>query len=177
MLGCQIVARVITEDMSQGRDEEPDAEAGALIFTEKEMGESDLQFAVCGGLVEQLVDYFAALNRQMKVGGNLEFHYREDDPAGKVVPDVYVLEDEPPEARDLARWALWENGGKAPALAVEVVSRLARKDYTLDPRGMIARYEELKVLELVRYDPMWVRYRSSTAAGRACGWGWVRPAS
>src|SRR5690349_10524308 len=95
----------------------------------------------------------------MKVGGNLQFHYRPGDPTAQVTPDVYVLADESPEAVDLSSWAVWEHGGKAPVLAIEVVSRTSRKDYTLDPKGMLARYQELGAREVVRYDPLWQQAR------------------
>jgi Uma2 family endonuclease len=123
------------------------------IFTEEDMGESDLQWAIAHLLHELLTDYLAAIGRRVKVGGNLPFLYRPADRKAQVTPDIYVLEDEPAEEQDLGCWKTWERGGKVPSLAVEVVSRASAKDYTLDPEGMLARYQDLGVPEVVRYDP------------------------
>ena len=118
------------------------------IFSGDDMGESDLQWAIAVLLTELLADYMQALNLRNKVGGNLEFLYQPGDLKAKVTPDIYVLEDESPEPLDIPSWKVWERGGKVPALAVEVVSRSAAKDYTLDPDGMLARYQQLGVAEV-----------------------------
>ncbi len=132
-----------------------------IIWTEKDMGEPVLQFNVCGELVELLRDYSRAIIQRRRIGGNLLFRYDRHDPAKQVTPDVYVLADEPDDDQDISCWSTWERGDKAPLLAVEVVSKTSKKDYALDPKGMLARYQALGVGEVVRYDPLWGRYPRS----------------
>src|SRR5262245_19362429 len=108
--------------------------ADSYLFRGEDMGEGDLQWEVCDFLTELLRDWCAATGVPAKVGGNLPFQY---DPGAQavVVPDVYLLLDEPAEERDIGCWQTWAHGGKAPALAVEVVSRRACKDYDETPQG------------------------------------------
>jgi Uma2 family endonuclease len=112
-----------------------------------------LQWAIAHLLYELLTDYLTAIGRCVKVGGNLPFLYRPADRKAQVTPDIYVFDNEPAEEQDLGCWKTWERGGKVPSLAIEVVSRASSKDYTLDPEGMLARYQDLGVPEAIRDDP------------------------
>nr|WP_276599561.1 Uma2 family endonuclease [Nannocystis sp. SCPEA4] len=115
------------------------------------MGESGLQQFVTRLLIGLLEDYFAALERQVFVGGNQFFYYKQGDPRSVVAPDVYVLDGVSLHPTELKSWKTWENDGKAPILALEIVSDEYRKDYA---DRLIERYQDLGVRELVRYDPI-----------------------
>ncbi len=114
------------------------------------MGESVLQIDVNSLLRGLLQDYFAATGRRCFVGSNQFAYYERGNPRACVSPDVYVIDDEDASQRELRSWKLWEHGGKAPTLALEVVSDEYRKDYADE---LVARYQALGVRELIRYDP------------------------
>jgi Uma2 family endonuclease len=114
------------------------------------MGESLLQTFVSQILMSMLGDYFAGLSRPVLVGGNQFFYYRRGDPRACVCPDVYVIDGETHAPVEVPCWKTWEHDGKAPTLAIEVVSAAYHKDYS---EHTIQRYQELGVGELVRYDP------------------------
>jgi Uma2 family endonuclease len=115
------------------------------------IGETGFQQFVMHALMEPLRDYFASLPRDVLVGGDQFFYYREGDPTALVYPDVYIVDDETTALRDVDIWKVWERGGKAPALALEVVSRRTnKKDHSPE---LLERYTALGVRELVRYDP------------------------
>ena len=121
------------------------------------MGYSHLQHEVCrvtGGL---FISYFIAQRRMVRVGGELNFVVREGHPPLLVVPDLYILEDEPQSGPKVPLWKPAEHEGKVPTLAVEVVSDSYQKDY--DPEEALSRYQELGVLEVVRYDPDFAGHR------------------
>jgi Uma2 family endonuclease len=122
-------------------------------FSRDEMGNSHLQFEACRLLIGLLIDYFERTDpaRLYRIGSELNFLLSPDDPKRKVVPDLYVMEDEPQAGPKLPSWKKWEHEDKVPTVAIEVVSDSYEKDYT--PEEMPARYTELGVSELVRYDP------------------------
>ena len=64
-----------------------------------------------------------------------------------LAPDVFVRLGTPQSSFD--SWKTWERG--APELAVEIVSEFDRSETTWQTR--LARYHELGVGELVRFDP------------------------
>ena len=115
------------------------------------MGNSHLQFEACRILIGLLIDYLSTALRTYRVGAELNFLYDQDDPSAKVVPDLYILADEPQVGPKVPSWKPWEHEGKVPNLVIEVVSDSYRKDYT--PEEMPQRYERLGVAELIRYDP------------------------
>ena len=132
-------------------DHGPPRYRDAIHYPESDdMGESGLQTKVRWMLMALLESFFVALGRKVLIGGDQFFYYREGDPKSKVAPDIYVVEDEDTPIEEVRSWKLWEHEGKAPSLAVEVVSREYRKDYEQD---FLARYEALGVRELFRYDP------------------------
>lgn len=83
------------------------------------------------------------------------FAWVPGQPAKRVSPDVYLLDD-PPE-RIPKMWRTWLPGNPAPRWALEIVSTDWLKDYEQDP----VRYEELGCRELVVFDP-------DVALGRKC---------
>lgn len=114
------------------------------------MGESVLQNDVNSLLRGLLQDYFAATGRRCFVGSNQFAYYERGNPRACVSPDVYVIDEEAASQRELRSWKVWEHGGKAPTLALEVVSDEYQKDYADE---LVARYQALGVKELFRYDP------------------------
>lgn len=134
----------------------PEPPRGVIYPVSDNMGESGLQQFVIRLLIGLFEDYFAALEREALVGGNQFFYYREGDPRAVVAPDLYVLDGESLHPTEIKSWKTWEHGGKAPTLALEIVSDEYRKDYA---DRLIERYQELGVRELVRYDPIHVTRR------------------
>jgi Uma2 family endonuclease len=114
------------------------------------VGKSGLQLHVIQILQAHLEDYFAFIGRQVLVGSDQFIYYTRGDPGACVSPDIYVFDDETTPKRHVKSWKVWERGGKVPALALEVVSSDYRKDYRLE---ILARYQQLGVRELIRYDP------------------------
>jgi Uma2 family endonuclease len=137
---------------------------GVIVYPSDKMGYSHLQHEVCrvtGGL---MISYFIAQRRMVRVGGELNFVVREGHPPLLVVPDLYILEDEPQSGPKVPSWKPAEHEGKVPTLAVEVVSDSYQKDY--DPEEALSRYQELGVPEVVRYDPDFAGHRRSKHARR-----------
>jgi Uma2 family endonuclease len=130
--------------------QEPQGGDGVFYPVFEKMGESWLHYHITRDLALLLEEFFAAQSRQVMVGADQFFYYRRGDPRANVSPDVYVVADEPAFRPEVRCWKVWEHDGKAPSLAIEVVSREYLKDYT---DVMIERYEQLGVQELVRYDP------------------------
>jgi Uma2 family endonuclease len=126
-------------------------------FSSDEMGCSHLQFEVLRVLVNLLISYFANRLPLHRVAGELNFLLDPADEKRKVVPDLYIMEGEPQGGPKLPSWKFWEHGGKVPTFVLEVVSDAYTKDYT--PEEIPARYEELGVQELVRYDPDFSAHR------------------
>lgn len=115
------------------------------------MGETGLQQFIIWGLTDPLRDYFARLGRDVLVGADQFFYWVKGDRRSVIAPDVYLIEDETMAPRDVDCWKVWDHDGKAPALALEIVSeKTHKKDYRPETH---ARYEALGVGELVRFDP------------------------
>ncbi len=123
------------------------------------MGNSHLQFEACRVLIALLIDYLKRrhTSRLYRIGSELHFHLNPDDLSQKVVPDLYVLEDEPQAGPKVPSWKKWEHSNKVPSLGVEVVSDSYQKDYS--PEEMPRKYAELGVKELIRYDPDYAEHR------------------
>ena len=102
-----------------------------------DMGESGLQTKVRKVLMVLLETFFRALGRQVLVGSGQFCYYREGDPRAKVAPDIYVVDDESTPIEEVRSWKVWEREGRAPSLAVEVVSREYRKDYEPELLGAV----------------------------------------
>jgi Uma2 family endonuclease len=133
------------------------------------MGNSHLQFEACRVLIALLIDYLRRRHgeRVYRVGSELHFHLDPDDLNQKVVPDLYVMEDEPQAGPKVPSWKKWEHDGKVPSLAVEVVSDSYKKDYS--PEEMPRKYTELGIKELVRYDPDHADHRRTKYERRLFG--------
>lgn len=114
------------------------------------MGESGLQLWVRQILIDLLRNYFEVVEKPVLVGGDQFIYYQQGAPQLKVAPDVYVIEDAGVPITQVRSWKTWEHEGRAPSLAIEVVSEDHQKDYGAE---LIERYEALGALELFRYDP------------------------
>ncbi|WP_434420494.1 Uma2 family endonuclease [Nannocystis pusilla] len=124
---------------------------GVYYPVSDDMGESGLQLFVTRLLMGLLEDYFAALERAAFVGCNQFFYYKQGDPRSVVAPDLYVIDGVSLHPTELKSWKTWEHDGKAPTLALEIVSDEYQKDYS---DRLLERYQDLGVRELVRYDPV-----------------------
>jgi hypothetical protein len=124
---------------------------GVFYPVSDDMGESGLQLFVIHLLLDLLKDYFATLEREVFVGSNQFFYYKQGDPRSVVAPDVYVIDGVSLHPTEVKSWKTWEHDGKAPTLALEIVSDEYRKDYG---DKLVERYQDLGVRELVRYDPL-----------------------
>jgi Uma2 family endonuclease len=89
-----------------------------------------------------------ALGPTHSVGSEQFIYWLASDPARKLSPDVFVRLGVPQRA--FGSWKTWEHGG-APDLAVEIVSPNEGDGIPWDDK--LARYHELGVKELVRFDP------------------------
>ena len=76
------------------------------------------------------------------------FAWVEAEPLVRVSPDVYLLDDPPPEPHP-KMWETWRPGHKPPRWALEVVSEDWKKDYENNP----PKYAQLGTRELVIFDP------------------------
>lgn len=127
--------------------------SGVFYPVSDDMGESGLQLFVIHLLLDLLKDYFATLEREVFVGANQFFYYKQGDPRSVVAPDVYVIDGVSLHPTEVKSWKTWEHDGKAPTVALEIVSDEYRKDYA---DRVVERYQDLGVRELVRYDPLHV---------------------
>lgn len=139
---------------SSSHDGAPFDDRGVHYPVSDNMGDSGLQITINVTLWLLLRDYFKRLGRPVLTGIDQFFYYKRGDASAVVAPDVYVIDDETEPLSSIKSWKVWEHGGKAPTLAVEVVSDDSRKDY--DDELLLSRYQQLGVRELVRYDPMHV---------------------
>ncbi len=89
-----------------------------------------------------------ALGPAHSVGSDQFVYWIATDPKRKLSPDVFVRLGVPQVS--FGSWKTWENGG-SPDLGVEVISPNEGDGVTWDEK--FARYRELGVKELVRFDP------------------------
>ena len=89
-----------------------------------------------------------ALGAAHTVGSDQFLYWLATDNQRKLAPDVFVRLDRPQTS--FGSWKTWENGG-APDLAVEIVS--PHEGDGVPWAEKLARYHEVGVKELVRFDP------------------------
>ncbi len=89
-----------------------------------------------------------ALGPEHTVGSDQFIYWNATDPRRCLSPDVFVRLEA--KQRVFGSWKTWEEGG-APDLAVEVISPNEGDGIEWDEK--VARYHELGVRELVRFDP------------------------
>ncbi len=89
-----------------------------------------------------------ALGPAHSVGSDQFVYWNARDAHRALSPDVFVKIDVPDAS--FGSWKTWKNGG-TPELAVEIVSPSEGDGIAWDEK--LARYHELGVKELVRFDP------------------------
>ena len=136
---------------SEGAD--PNLADSTFYIVNDHRGESGFQWHITRIVAELIQFYFECLPRTMLVSGNQFIHFQKGDPKANIAPDLYVIADDETPVHEVRSWKLWEHGGKAPTLALEVVSddpEEAQKDYDAET---LAKYERMGLGELFRYDP------------------------
>jgi len=89
-----------------------------------------------------------ALGAEHSVGSDQFVYWLATEPTRKLSPDVFVRLGTPQTS--FGSWKTWEQGG-VPDLAVEIVSPNEGDGMAWEDK--LARYHELGVKELVRFDP------------------------
>lgn len=102
-----------------------------------------------------LIAYFLAMLRSLfrdrddvYVGANMFLYYREDNPAKKVAPDLFVVFGVPNHERRI--WRTWEEG-KGPDVVFEFTSKSTWDEDLGSKKGL---YAWLRVREYFLFDPL-----------------------
>ncbi|MEM6929099.1 MAG: Uma2 family endonuclease [Myxococcota bacterium] len=126
---------------------EPDALPEGAYPVEDAVPETLLHLRIRTMLYTLVRRYLAEQGIRALTGSEQFLYWVEGNSQRTVAPDVYVVLGVPPD-RDVRTWQTWREG-KAPELAIEIVSDDVGKDYETGPR----RYAEAGVQELVIFDP------------------------
>jgi len=118
-----------------------------------EMGETSDHYWAAHDLVALLADYVRRNRVPAVVGSDQFFYFKRGDPRAVVCPDLYIIDGEANNLK-IDSWKVWEHGGKAPTLVLEIVSDEYAKDYA---DHLIDRYEQLGAREFIRFDPQHAR--------------------
>jgi Uma2 family endonuclease len=155
-----------------------------LVFPEEEEVPEGYVHLVLRTFLFQLLSFL--LGPEHSVGCDQFVYWNAADPKRKLSPDVFVRLGAPQTT--FGSWKTWEQGG-VPDLAVEIVSPNEGDGVPWEEK--LARYQELGVAELVRFDPeepeggrlrVWDRVRQVlverviTAERTPClalGYGWT----
>jgi Uma2 family endonuclease len=117
-----------------------------IHFPEAEDVPEGLAQLVVRTFLFQLLQF--ALGPEHTVGSDQFIYWSAKNPRRCLSPDVFVRLDA--KQRLFGPWKTWEEGG-APDLAVEIISPNEGDGVAWDEK--LARYHELGVRELVRFDP------------------------
>jgi Uma2 family endonuclease len=117
-----------------------------LIFPEEEEVPEGYVHLVVRTFLFQLLSF--ALGPEHSLGSDQFVYWNASDPKRKLAPDVFVRLGVPQTA--FGSWKTWAQGG-APELAVEIISPNEGDGVAWEEK--LARYHELGVNELVRFDP------------------------
>jgi Uma2 family endonuclease len=112
-----------------------------------DMPESTLQREISEVLRPLLQRFLTQQGIVARVGASQFIYWVQGDPRISVGPDFYVLPGIQP-GTEYECWKVWETG-VVPSFALEIVSRLVKKDYV----DVIARYADLGVPEVIIFDP------------------------
>ncbi|MEO7328670.1 MAG: Uma2 family endonuclease, partial [Minicystis sp.] len=122
--------------------------------SDDDMGETLLHRDIAEVLRLLLQRFADSTGRVGKIGASQFIYWVQFHPEITIAPDVYFLPGvSPTETIDV--WKTWETG-IVPSFALEVVSKLFKKDYEV----AIQRYDDLGVREVVIFDPLAGRPRS-----------------
>jgi Uma2 family endonuclease len=115
------------------------------------MGETPLHGDNLAYLVQMLRVWFAD-DPRVYVAGNMFVHYAKGDRNKHLSPDVFVVRGVPksttPERRN---YRVWEEGGKAPDLVIELTSASTREEDMDDKMDLYQ--DTLRVREYFLFDP------------------------
>jgi Uma2 family endonuclease len=123
----------------------------------KPVAETEVHFDEITDLARALKERYRD-DRDVYVGANMLFYYREGLPKHSVAPDVFVVHGVEKKKRRI--YKLWEEG-KAPSAVFEITSASTKNE---DLRTKKALYEELGVEEYFLHDPLG-EYLSPTLQG------------
>lgn len=113
------------------------------------MGETEIHAQVLEDLRFALVRRYAGVP-DVYVWGNLFLYYQEGDPKACVAPDVFLIRGVGKRTDNRRRiYKLWEEGGRAPSLVIELTSEGTR-DEDVEKKRL---YERLGVEEYFLFDP------------------------
>jgi Uma2 family endonuclease len=110
----------------------------------EEMGETTRHLALRTAIWQALQLGFA---ERLATGSDQFVYYDGNDPTACCAPDVFVCLGKAQTAFET--WKTWEQG--TPELAIEIASASDARDRSWNEK--LARYRELGVCELVRFDP------------------------
>jgi Uma2 family endonuclease len=117
-----------------------------LCFPEEEDVPEGYAHFIVRTFLFQLLGF--ALGPEHSLGSDQFVYWNASDPKRKLSPDVFVRLGAP--QRVFASWKTWEQGG-APDLAIEIISPNEGDGVPWEEK--LARYHELGVKELLRFDP------------------------
>jgi hypothetical protein len=117
-----------------------------LHFPEQELMPEGKRHLVLRTFLWQLLKF--SLGPEHSIGSDQFVYWNARDKHRKLAPDAFVKLGVPDTS--FGSWKTWEQGG-VPELAVEIVS--PNENETIDWDEKLARYHELGVKELVRFDP------------------------
>ena len=116
-----------------------------LHFPEEELMPEGKAHLIVRTFLYQLLQY--ALGPDHSVGSEQFIYWNARDTQIKLAPDAFVCLDVPDSV--FGSWKTWERG--TPDLAIEIVSPNEGDGITWDDK--LARYHEMGIRELVRFDP------------------------
>lgn len=137
-----------------------DPETGEIYYPESDgqpLGETDgHRDEIVEYGIQVLDDHFRDAS-DVHVAGNNFVYYTEDVPGDCVSPDVYVVRGVQKRKRRV--YKVWQEGGRAPVVAIEVTSRKTRTE-DVGTKLVIYR-DELRVPEYFLFDPYdeWIGVR------------------
>jgi Uma2 family endonuclease len=134
-----------------------------IVFPEEEEVPEGLPHLLARTFLFQLLRF--ALGPAHSVGSDQFVYWLATNPNRKLAPDVFVRLHVP--QTPFGSWKTWEQGGP-PDLAVEIVSPDEGGTKALPWVEKLARYAEVGVKELVRFDPQ------AAAGERLRAWDRVR---
>ncbi len=114
---------------------------------EDDVPETLLHLRIRTLLYELVRRYLASRGVPALTGSEQFLYWVEGNPLRSLAPDLYVVLGVSPDY-DVRSWQTWREG-RAPELAVEIVSDDVEKDYEVGP----VRYAEAGVRELIIFDP------------------------
>lgn len=133
----------------------------------KPMGETPIHRRLMTELIFQLENLFEK-KKDVYVSGNMMMYYVEGEPDKTFSPDVFVVRGVKQEMRRI--YKIWEEGGHAPDVVIELSSRKTWKE---DFGKKMDLYAALGVKEYFIFDPEYPKRRKPLSAYRLSGGKYV----